>query len=437
MGLHRVKPTAGDSSWFTFDRFGMFIHFGAYAAIGRGEWVMQKERIPVEKYERYARSFDPDLFSAREWVRAAKAAGMRYIVLTAKHHDGFCMYDSKFTDYKITNTPFGRDVVREYVDACREEGMKVGLYYSLLDWHHPEYPIDGHHPLYTAPDALERFHKARGEVYVEYLHNQVRELLTEYGRLDVMWFDYSISNVNKPGEDNPLHRGKGEEFWQSDRLVAMIRELQPHVMIDNRLYRPWEIGDIMTPEQTVPNECVRDRKTGERVVWESCYTMGKAFGYAREEHRLTTPRELVELLISAVSRGGNFLLNVAPTGRGAFPRYATEQLAEVGAWLRLHGPAIYGCTEAEERFTEPDGCRLTERDDGSRLYVHMLRPPIRSLTLTDIADRVAAVRLLSDGAELAYTVVKRGGELTNDISIAMPEEMHEESLIPVIEIVLD
>ena len=214
----------------------------------------------------------------------------------------------------------------------------------------------------------------------------------------------------------------------------MIRELQPQVMIDNRLYRPWEIGDIMTPEQTVPNECMRDKKTGERVVWESCHTMGKYFGYAREEHRLTTPRELVELLISAVSRGGNFLLNVAPTGRGLCPRYACEQLAEVGAWMRLHGRAIYGCTEAEACFPEPDGCRLTERDDGTRLYVHMLRPPIYNLTVCGVAGRVAGVRLLSDGAELAHHVIKRKGELTDDISIEMPAEMREESFIPVIEI---
>ena len=191
MSSYATRPTPGDTAWFTRDRFGMFIHWGLYALPARHEWVKTRERMTDADYDRYFRRFDPDLFDPRDWARQAKAAGMRYAVLTAKHHDGFCLFDSQYTDYKATNTPAGRDLVREFTDAFRAEGLRVGLYYSLLDWHHPDFTIDVHHPRRDDPDARAQNEGRSMARYCEYVRNQVRELLTGYGKIDVLWFDFS------------------------------------------------------------------------------------------------------------------------------------------------------------------------------------------------------------------------------------------------------
>ncbi|MCL2299507.1 MAG: alpha-L-fucosidase, partial [Firmicutes bacterium] len=207
---------------FLEDRFGMFIHWGLYAIPARGEWVRNGERISNEDYQKYFDEFDPVRYDPKTWAALAKQAGMKYAVMTTKHHDGFCLFDSQYTDYKATNTPAGRDLIREYVDAFRAEGLKVGFYYSLLDWHHEDYPKydDSIHPM-RENEAYkdERIDFAN---YVEYLHNQVRELCTNYGKIDIMWFDFSYGDL------------RGEK-WGATKLVEMIRELQPGIIIDNRL----------------------------------------------------------------------------------------------------------------------------------------------------------------------------------------------------------
>ena len=204
-------------SWWTDARFGMFIHWGLYALPARHEWVKKNERISDEEYQKYFEFFNPDLFNPAEWAKKAKAAGMKYAVITSKHHEGFCMFDSKYTDYDVMNTPYGKDIIKEWIEAFRAEGLKVGFYYSLLDWHHPQYTIDRNHP--QSPEKEEEYAKLnKGRdmaVYREYVKNQVRELLTNYGKIDILWLDFSF-----PGKF-----GKGREDWGSEELVKMIRQL--------------------------------------------------------------------------------------------------------------------------------------------------------------------------------------------------------------------
>ncbi|MGD0782619.1 MAG: alpha-L-fucosidase, partial [Candidatus Aminicenantales bacterium] len=211
--------------WWTEARFGMFIHWGLYALPARHEWVKNNEHITDAEYRKYFDHFNPDLYDPKAWARAAKAAGMKYFVVTTKHHEGFCLFDSKFTDYKATKTPYGRDLIAPLVAAMREEGLKVGFYYSLLDWHHPEYPVDENHP--QAGDAAFRAQAQGRDVkkYAEYVRNQVRELLTGYGPIDCLFLDFSF-----PGKD-----GKGRNDWESEKLLPMIRELQPNIVVNDRL----------------------------------------------------------------------------------------------------------------------------------------------------------------------------------------------------------
>ncbi len=435
MALYPVRKTDGDVSWFMHDRFGMFIHFGLYAMLARHEWVKSYERISDERYDAHFPLFNPDLFDAREWARQAKAAGMKYAVLTTKHHEGFCLFDSKFTEYKITNTPFGRDLVREYVDAFRAEGIKIGFYYSLLDWHHPDYIIDRTHPMRFCPEAPEWNEKRDMKKYTEYLHNQVRELLSNYGKIDVIFFDFSFQST--PG-DRLENRGKGKEDWQSEKLIAMIRELQPGIIINNRLAVE---GDIITPEQVVMKEWPRHPETGERVVWETCQTFSGAWGYHRDEASWKSPRMLIELLIRTVSFGGNLLMNVGPTARGVFDARAERALTAFGDFMKWNGRSIYGCTQAEPEFVAPRDCYLTESEDGKRLYIHMFSYPCQYLTMENLGGRIRYAQLLHDGSEIPYRVgvvqADLGatkaveGAVTFTLPIVQPDD-----IVPVLEIFL-
>ena len=200
MSSYVTKKTPGNTAWFTHDRFGMFIHWGLYSMPARHEWVKTRERTPEEVYDRYFQYFDPDLYDPKEWARQAKAAGMRYAVFTTKHHEGFCMFDSQYTDYKCTNTPAGRDLTREFVDAFRAEGIHIGFYYSLIDWHHPDFTIDVNHPRRDDPDAKEQNEGRDMHRYAEYMRNQIRELLTNYGKIDILWLDFSYSQRHGEGD---------------------------------------------------------------------------------------------------------------------------------------------------------------------------------------------------------------------------------------------
>lgn len=401
MSSYATRPTPGDTAWFTRDRFGMFIHWGLYALPARHEWVKTRERMTDADYDRYFRRFDPDLFDPRDWARQAKAAGMRYAVLTAKHHEGFCLFDSQYTDYKATNTPAGRDLVREFTDAFRAEGLRVGFYYSLLDWHHPDFTIDVHHPRRDDPDARAQNEGRSMARYCEYVRNQVRELLTGYGKIDVLWFDFSYPEQCGTG-DKAWMKGKGAEDWEAEKLIALARSLQPRILIDNRTGIE---QDIWTPEQYQLGDWLRHPETGERLVWEACQTFSGSWGYYRDETSWKSPGQLIRMLINTVSAGGNLLMNVGPTARGCFDRRACKALTVFADWMKYNSRSIYGCTMAEPDLLAacPRDCRMTQSQDGTRLYLHLFAYPFAHLELRGLAGRVEYAQFLADGSELRFT----------------------------------
>ena len=387
----QIRPTTGDSSWFVHDRFGLFIHWGLYALGARHEWLMHNESIPVEEYDRrYFKHFDPDLYDPNHWADAAAQAGMKYFVVTTKHHEGFCLWDSKLTDYKASNTPAGRDLLRPMVEAFRSKGLRVGFYHSLIDWHHPQYVIDPHIGPYRAAPNRAEMNKSREQAkYAECLHGQVRELLTQYGKIDIFWFDFSY-----PYADGS---GKGRDDWQSQKLYQMVRQLAPHVILDDRLDLP-DGWDIKTPEQARPREWVT--VNGQPVVWEACNTFSGSWGYHRDEGTWKSVEQLIQMLIDTVSKGGNLLLNVGPTARGEFDERAMDRLRGIGAWMKRHSRSIYGCTQAPAECPQPEDCRLTWNPATRRLYVHVLAWPFKDLYLDGLAGKVEYAQLLNDASEL-------------------------------------
>jgi alpha-L-fucosidase len=410
--------------WWTDARFGMFIHWGLYALPARHEWVKNAERMTNEQYQKYFEMFNPDMWDPHEWAKMAKAAGMKYVVLTAKHHEGFCMFDSKFTDYKSTNTPYGKDIVKEYVEAFRAEGLKVGFYYSLLDWHHPDYTIDSNHPLRQISDsAYARLNKGRDMTkYREYIKNQVRELLTNYGEISIIWFDFSF-----PGK-----HGKGHDDWDSENLLKMARSLQPGIIVDDRLDLDNLEGgwDFTTPEQVQVAKW--PELNGKRVPWETCQTFSGSWGYYRDEYTWKSPAQLLELLIESVSKGGNLLLNVGPTARGLFDSRAQDRLKAIGDWMKFNNRSIYGCTEAPEGITAPANTLLTYNPVAKRLYIHLLAYPLGSLTLSNIGDKVKYIQFLNDASEIRY---RPSDESKNDLILSLPVQKPQVE-IPVLEVFL-
>ena len=378
------------TKWWSQDRFGLFIHFGIYSQAARHEKVLCRERQTDAEYRKYFDLFSPDLFDAREWARIAKVSGMKYAVLTAKHHDGFCLWDSKFTDYKVTNTPFRRDVVREFVEAFRAEGLRVGIYYSLLDWHHPDFTIDNCHPRWDEKTVDEMNVGRNWTKYQQYMKDQIRELLSEYGEISIAWFDYSYPKGKY---------GKGRKEWDSKGIVNLARGLQPGIILDNRLDLADDPDgwDFVTPEQFKVAEW--PKVDGKRVPWETCQTFSGSWGYYRDEHSWKDSAQLIELLVESVSKGGNVMLNVGPTGRGDFDDRALARLSDYAKWMDLNGCAIYGCTEAPSDLEPPDGTVLTWNPQTKRLYVHLLEWPIKSLPVK-FWERIAYAQFLYDGSEV-------------------------------------
>ena len=384
-------------AWWVHDRFGMFIHFGLYACPARHEWVKSREYVTNEAYDaKYLPRFNPDLFDAKEWARLAKAAGMKYVVLTTKHHEGFCMWDTKTTDYKITKTEFGRDLVREYVDALRAEGLKVGFYFSIKDWHHPDYLIDATHPLRPrdqktwSEETFAKLNKGKDwNRYRKYMWDQIDELLTEYGKIDIIWFDYTVKHKF----------GKTYKDWDAVNLVKHVRKLQPHILIDNRLdLMDTDDGwDFVTPEQVKAAAWPTIR--GQRVPWETCQTFSGSWGYYRDEMTWKSVPQLVELLTETVSKGGNLILNVGPTARGEFDERAKERLAGFARWMHWNARSVYGCTVAPEGIAAPNGTAITYNPKTNRAYIHLYDYPMGMLPVEWI-DRIEYAQFLHDGSEL-------------------------------------
>ena len=414
------KPESADLKWFVEGRFGLFIHWGIYSLAARHEWVMNREEIHPDVYMKYFRHFDPDRFDPAQWARDAKAAGMKYFVVTTKHHDGFCLWDSKLTDYKATNTPAGRDLIAPMVEAFRAAGLRVGFYHSLIDWHHPEFPIDGLHPQRN-DEAFKKAAAGRDiRKYAEYLHGQVRELLTNYGRIDYIWFDFSY-----PQRDWGWSKGKGPADWQSEELERLVLELQPHIVMNDRL----GLGrGVRTPEQVQPRKGLVGADAAP-VLWEACQTMNGSWGYDRDNLDWKPTGLLIRMLIDTVSKGGNLLLNVGPTARGEFCARSRERLAGIGAWMDRHSRSIYGCGAAA--FTPPPDCRYTQ--NGKRLYLHLFAWPFKHLFLEGLAERVEYAQFLHDGSEVRFASHKEDGE--EGIRLTLPVQAPDVE-VPVIEFFL-
>ena len=384
------------TEWFRQARFGMFIHFGLYAIPARGEWVQNREKIDAENYNKYLEMFNPIDFDAKSWVKSAKEAGMKYIVLTAKHHDGFCLFDSKYTDYKSTNTRFGRDIVKEFLEACREEGIKTGLYYSLLDWNHKDYPKfdDPFHPMNGNPKYKNE--QINFDNYLKYMFNQIEELVTNYGKLDIMWFDFSYEDMS------------GEK-WQASKLIDMVRRHQPEIIIDNRLESSGEslgslveeeildyAGDFVNPEQILPYKPITNKK-GQYIPWEMCLTMNYNWGYSSNDKTFKSSKILIRKLVECVGKGGNMLLNVGPDAKGNIPQESIKILKEIGEWMKLNSESIYNC--GISRFNKPEWGYFTESDQ--YLYAHIFDQTMGPLPFVEIKkDEIEWVDLLRDYSEL-------------------------------------
>ncbi|HEV1993498.1 MAG TPA: alpha-L-fucosidase [Candidatus Acidoferrum sp.] len=325
-----VANRARRMKWWHDAKFGMFIHWGLYSVIGQHEWAMEREGIPVAEYELLAKHFVPQPHAARAWARLAKQAGQKYMVMTTKHHEGFCNFDTKLTDYCAPRQACGRDLVAEFVEAARAEGLGVGFYYSLMDWHHP----DGARCT-TDEAARQRF--------VEYTHGLIRELMTNYGKVDVLWYDVSW----------PLDaRG-----WESEKMNEMVFKLQPDIIVNNRNRLP---GDFSTPEQRIVAE------SGGRA-WEACMTLNDSWGYQKADDDWKSPRTVLRNLATCAKGGGNYLLNIGPRADGSIPEESVRILREVGKWMEKNGPTIY-----QSQPCEAGGVPMANfTRKGNTLYIHV------------------------------------------------------------------
>lgn len=442
MSSYVTKKTIGDTAWFTHDRFGMFIHFGLYALPARHEWLQTREEISEEDYRKYFEHFNPDLIDPKDWAKQAKAAGMKYVVFTTKHHEGFCLYDSQYTDFKVTNTPYGKDLLREMVDAFRAEGLRIGFYYSLLDWHHPDFTVDILHPDRNRPEKVADNQNRDMRRYAKYMRDQVTELLTNYGEIDILWFDFSYTDERNAQKFTHLPDllGKGKEDWEAEELIKTARTLRPGIIIDNRTQIE---QDLFTPEQFQTTQWITHPETGEKVVWEACQTFSGSWGYYRDETSWKSPEMLLSMLIRSVSLGGNLLMNVGPTARGYFDYRAEEALKVYADWMKYNSRSIYGCTMAEPEFKAPQGCLLTQSEDGKRLYIHLLEYPYRFMTMDHLAGKIQYAQFLHDASEIhfseqmpyQYNHNGKGIDQTEAVAFEIPQH-RPKCLIPVIEVFL-
>ena len=363
------KDRARRMKWWHEARFGMFVHWGLYSQLGRHEWVMNRERIPVKEYEKLARTWEVKPRPMREWAALAKKAGMNYMVMTTKHHEGFCLWDTKQTDYNAARRGPKRDLVREYVEACREYGLRIGFYYSLMDWHHP----DGAH---CAKDE-----KARRR-FVDFTHGCVRELASNYGKIDVMWYDVSWP-LDSPAK------------WESQKMNAMVRELQPHIIINHRSLLPEDFG---TPEEHIRAE------EGERA-WEACMTFNGSWGYMPyappEEWR--SSREVLGMLRQVTAGGGNLLLNIGPAPDGSVPPEAYDRLLPVGRWLKKNEEAVYGKADRCDLDWLPTG-QWTRK--GRAGYFWCSRYPAGDIAIGGLRSKVKKISILATGERVRFTQTK-------------------------------
>jgi alpha-L-fucosidase len=377
MPLYTNQPEAAMSQipsyeermkWFHQARFGMFIHWGLYSIPARGEWVMHQEQIPASEYAELAKQFNPSKFDANAWVALAKDAGMKYMVLTTRHHDGFCLFDSQVSDFTAPKTAAKRDFVREYVDAARAAGMKVGLYYSWLDWRFPGY--------------FDRTGKPESaKALVQQAHDQVRELMTNYGKIDVLWYDGHWV----PG----LPESDVADFWGSREMNAEVRELQPHILINNRCGL---LEDLDTPEQHVT-------ASAAGRGWESCMTMGDSvgWGYIANNPNFKPVPQLIQNLAIAAAGEGNYLLNCGPKSDGTIRDEEVTRLKAIGEWMQANGESIYGSQRCP--FVPAMIGQATAK--GNNAYIHIFRWPTQGeACVPNIKNEIKSATILQTGQTL-------------------------------------
>jgi alpha-L-fucosidase len=355
-----VEDRARRMKWWHEAKFGMFIHWGLYSTLGRHEWVMENEGIPVSEYEKLAPNFKPIPTPARAWAQLAKRAGMKYMVMTTKHHEGFCNFDTKLTDYCAPRQGPGRDLVREYVEAARAEGLRVGFYYSLMDWHHP----DGGR-CKTDEAARRRF--------VDYIHGQVKELVTNYGKLDILWYDVAW----------PLD-AKG---WESVEMNTMVRKLQPDIIINNRSKIP---EDFDTPEQRI--------EASQNRPWESCMTLNDSWGYHAADFNWKSPTTVVRNLITCARDGGNYLLNIGPKPDGSIPEESVRILTTVGDWMSKNGATIRESDSCQPRR----GNYLSFTRKGTTLYAHVYYWPGETVVIGNLLNKVLSARVFATNEPVKF-----------------------------------
>ncbi|MHB1022246.1 MAG: alpha-L-fucosidase [Acidobacteriaceae bacterium] len=379
--------------WWREAKFGMFIHWGLYSVIGHQEWVMESEGVPIPQYELLAKHFKPKPNAARAWAKLAKRAGQKYMVMTAKHHEGFCMWDTKLTDYNAMQQGPGRDLVHEFVEAARAEGLRVGLYYSLMDWHHPDGAICA-----TDPAARKRF--------VEYTHGLIRELMTNYGKIDILWYDV----------DWPLT----PEQWRAKEMNEMVFRLQPEIIVNNRNGLD---GDFSTPEHKI---------VAANRAWETCDTMNLGWGWQRNDTEWKTPKRIVNDLATCAQQGGNYLLNIGPEPDGTVPEASVQILDVVGKWLDTNGEAIYG-TQGGASISFGNYDNFTRK--GNTLYVHVYFWPSQTpaaewlsfyqpptvVAVGGVQAKVLSAKVLKTGQKIAFTQDDISVRLTG-LPMAAPDD---------------
>jgi alpha-L-fucosidase len=391
------KPTAANLAAreaFQDARFGMFVHWGVYSVLGTGEWVMNDRKIPISDYEKLPALFNPTEFDAAQWVSLAKAAGMKYITITSKHHDGFAMFDSKVSPYNIVAaTPYKKDPLKALAEECRRQGLKLFFYYSQLDWHHPDYFPRGR----TGQDA-GRPEQGSFPRYLEYMNAQLRELLTNYGDIAGIWFD---GWWDRPDAD-----------WQLGRTYALIHQLQPQALVgSNHHRRPNPGEDFQMFEKDLPGGRSQgfnqDAEIGELPL-ETCETMNGAWGFNITDRRYKSTRDLIRYLVRAAGANANFLLNVGPMPNGKIQPEFVSRLQEVGAWTAKNGESIYG-TRGGPIAPHPWGATTIK---GNRVYVHILDLPDQALLLSSLPSAVRSARLLNGGTAVEFKTTDAGVILT-------------------------
>jgi alpha-L-fucosidase len=389
----------------------MFIHWGLYAVpagewegkTNYGEWIQLQAKLPCAKYDEFATQFNPTKFDAKRWAKLAKDAGMKYVVITAKHHDGFSMYDTKLSDFDIVDaTPYKRDPMKELADAVRAEGLTFCFYYSVPDWHHPEFPAK--HSQRAKKDGTPGFHgnpksDADLEQYVEFMKGQVRELLTNYGPVGILWFDDGGSFMNDDANQARL--------IHAQEIIELVRELQPNCLVNNRLGLPADYG---TPEQHIPGE-------PPKTAFEVCMTLNKHWGYNKADKEFKSPKQVVQNLADIAHKGGNYLLNVGPTAEGEIPQESVDILTKVGKWLQKYGESIYG-TSASPFFVTPTWGRATTK--GKTVYLHVFEwPSDGKLIVPAIPSTVKRAHVLGDADRKPLDVTQLPEE---PITIAVPAQ---------------